>query len=35
MEHLLPMMEQVFNMSCQKEIAGEAVPNDQKTILDI
>lgn len=30
MEHLLPVMEQVFNMSCQKEIAGEAVPNDQK-----
>jgi IS5 family transposase len=30
MEHLLPVMNQVFNMSCQKEIAGEAVPNDQK-----
>ena len=30
MEHLLPVMNQVFNMSCQKEVAGEAVPNDQK-----
>jgi transposase, IS5 family len=30
MEHLMPLMTQVYSMAYRKEIAGEAVPNDQK-----
>jgi IS5 family transposase len=30
MERLMPLMDKVFLMTCQKEIAGEAVPNEQK-----
>ena len=30
MEHLLPLMSQVYSMTYQKEIEGEAVPNDKK-----
>lgn len=30
MEHLLPLMSQVYLMTYQKEIEGEAVPNDKK-----
>lgn len=30
MEHLMPLLLQVYDMTYRKEIAGEAVPNDQK-----
>jgi IS5 family transposase len=30
MERLMPLLEQVYDMTYHKEIAGESVPNDQK-----
>jgi IS5 family transposase len=30
MERLMPLLEQVYDMTYRKEIAGESVPNDQK-----
>lgn len=30
LEHLLPLMGQVYDMAMRKEIYGEAIPNDQK-----
>jgi len=30
MERLLPLMEQIYNMTFRKEIEGKTVPNDQK-----
>jgi transposase, IS5 family len=30
MEHLMPLLNQVYSMTHRKEIGGEAVPNDQK-----